>query len=180
MTSIIRVDSIKTAANGTATAASLGIGGTGKIGQVVQTYIDSVGFETTSSSPVQITGLTVNITPSATSSKILVSGMVTAGAPTDYKMFLQLKNGSTLIGNSASAGSREISIVNNKSSGVNETKTMNFQFLHSPSSTDQQTYNVFGHAEGSGAFKLNKGSTDTDAGTVGRGATALTVMEILA
>jgi hypothetical protein len=36
MTSIIKVDTIQTAAGGTPTAASLGISGVGKIGQVVE------------------------------------------------------------------------------------------------------------------------------------------------
>ena len=154
--------------------------GFGKIGQVVQTYINTVGFETTSTSPVQITGLTANITPSATSSKILVLGSVSAGAPADYKMFIQLRNGTTLVGNSASAGSREITIGGIQSQATNHPLTMPFQYLHSPSSTDQQTYNVYGHAEGSGAFKLNKGSGDTDASTVSRSTSALTLIEVLA
>jgi hypothetical protein len=37
MTSIIKVDTIQTAAGGTPTASSLGIGGVGKIGQVTHT-----------------------------------------------------------------------------------------------------------------------------------------------
>ena len=154
--------------------------GFGKIGQVVETYIDSVGFETNSSTPVQLTGVTANITPSSTSSKILVIAKVMAGAAVDYKMFFQLRNGTTLIGNSASAGSREISIGMSLNVQVNMPMTHNFQYLHSPSSTDQQTYNVYGHAESDGTLRLNRGSTDSDAGTVGRGTTALTLMEVLA
>ena len=168
-------------ADNAVTSAKLASGlALGKIGQVVQTYIDSVGFETTSSSAVQITGLTANITPSATSSKILVLGSVSAGSPSDYKMFIQLRNGTTLIGNSASAGNRDITIGGIQSQATNHPLTMPFQYLHSPSSTDQQTYNVYGHTEGSGAFKLNKGSTDTDASTVSRSTSALTLMEVLA
>ena len=154
--------------------------GFGKIGQVVQTYIDSVGFETNSSTPVQLTGVTANITPSSTSSKILVIAKVMAGAAVDYKMFFQLRNGTTLIGNSASAGNREISIGMSLNVQVNMPMTHNFQYLHSPSSTDQQTYNVYGHAESNGTLRLNRGSTDSDAGTVGRGTTSLILMEVLA
>ena len=172
--STLTVDSGATITNsGTAT-------GFGKINQVVQTYIDSVGFETSSSTPVQLTGVTANITPSATSSKILVIGTISAGAAVDYKMFFQLRKGTTLIGNSASAGSREISIGMSLNVQVNMPMTHNFQYLHSPSSTDQQTYNVYGHAESNGTLRLNRGSTDSDAGTVGRGTTALTLIEILA
>lgn len=168
-------------ADNAVTSAKLASGlALGKIGQVVQTYIDSIGFETNSSTPVQLTGVTANITPSSTSSKILVIGKVMAGAEVDYKMFFQLRNGTTLIGNSASAGNREISIGLSLNVQVNMPMTHNFQYLHSPSSTNQQTYNVYGHAEGSGTLKLNRGSTDSDAGTVGRGTTSLILMEVLA
>ena len=74
MTSIIRVDSIKTAANGTATAASLGIGGTGKIGQVV-TATTSTAVTNSSTTYADI-GLSASITPSATSSKIYVTVVI--------------------------------------------------------------------------------------------------------
>lgn len=71
MTSIIKVDTIQTSAGGTPTASSLGIGGVGKIGQVVTgTY---TGSGNTSSSSFVDTGAGVfSITPSSTSSKILI------------------------------------------------------------------------------------------------------------
>jgi hypothetical protein len=47
MTSIIKVDTIQTSAGGTPTASSLGIGGVGKIGQVV-TVTKTSEFSTTS------------------------------------------------------------------------------------------------------------------------------------
>jgi len=71
MTSIIKVDTIQTAAGGTPTASSLGIdlGNVGKIGQVV--YVtNTTGLFTTSSSFVT-TSFTGSITPSSSSSKIL-------------------------------------------------------------------------------------------------------------
>ena len=65
-------------------AVSLGgsatIGG-GKIGQVIQTVKTDV-FSTTSSSLVDVTGLTAAITPSATDSKVLVTLNLNIG-PTD-------------------------------------------------------------------------------------------------
>lgn len=69
MTSIIKVDTIQTAAGGTPTASSLGIGGT--IGQVVSST-NTTGFTTSSTSFVD-TGFDITITPTSTSSKILVT-----------------------------------------------------------------------------------------------------------
>jgi hypothetical protein len=72
MTSIIKVDTIQTSAGGTPTASSLGIGGVGKIGQVVNTSNAMSTTTITSTSSVAISGFTATITPSATSSKIFV------------------------------------------------------------------------------------------------------------
>ena len=70
MASIIKVDQIQTAAGGTPTAADLGITGTGKVLQVVQTV--KTNTETSSSGSYVDSGLSVTITPSSTSSKILL------------------------------------------------------------------------------------------------------------
>ena len=73
MTSIIKVDTIQTAAGGTPTASSLGIGGIGKIGQhLSSTKFTSGGASSTSTTYIS-TPVTANITPSSTSSKILIA-----------------------------------------------------------------------------------------------------------
>jgi hypothetical protein len=70
MASIIKVDTIQTAAGGTPTAVDLGINTTGNVLQVVQqTYSTQTSGLSTSFSD---TGLSASITPSSTSSKILV------------------------------------------------------------------------------------------------------------
>jgi hypothetical protein len=72
MTSIIKVDTIQTSAGGTPTASSLGIGGTGKIGQVVSSTTSTSQYFNYITSYADI-GLSVSITPTSTSSKILDS-----------------------------------------------------------------------------------------------------------
>lgn len=72
MTSIIKVDTIQTAAGGTPTASSLGIGGVGKIGQVVQTKV-TTQTTNSSSSYADVSGFTFNFTPTATTSNVLIS-----------------------------------------------------------------------------------------------------------
>ena len=65
----IQSESINLADNFAFTGTVSGAGG-GKIGQVVSTNTDATSFSTTSTTLVDITGLSVAITPSATSSKI--------------------------------------------------------------------------------------------------------------
>ena len=137
MTSIIRVDSIKTAANGTATAASLGIGGTGKIGQIV-TATYSTEVANTSASYADV-GLSVAITPTATSSKIYVivsaTNAITTGSANNIVSLVRLVRGSTEI--AEYLGVRVDSVTGMQNGGA-----FSYTDLDSPSTTSAVTYKV--------------------------------------
>ena len=66
-----------------------------KIGQVVQTSLTSSDyFSSTSSSFVEITGspaFNVSITPTSTSSKVLITGHVSVGSGTGARIGIQLR-----------------------------------------------------------------------------------------
>ena len=73
MSSIIKVDTIQTAAGGTPTAADLGLNTTGSVLQVVNSTIGGSGTEVnTTSNSFSSTGHSASITPSSASSKILI------------------------------------------------------------------------------------------------------------
>ena len=98
MSSILRVDSIQTSSGGSATASGLGIGGIGKIGQVVSNEFTS--YASTSSSSFTQIGPSVAITPTATSSKILIN--IAGGAmytATDKKIDMTIYRDSSNLGN---------------------------------------------------------------------------------
>jgi len=161
----------------------LGSGATssfGKIGQVVTTEITATDYSNTSTSPAEITNLNVAITPSTTSSKVLVMGKIMFGSSASARNFIQLRRGDTKIGNSPAAGSRQEVIGVATSAAVNDIMTVNFHYLDSPSTTSETTYKVFGCREGSGAFRLNRSENDTDDATVSRGTSVITVTEVLA
>ena len=91
--STIRTNSIQT------TAGKPILNSTGSILQVVQT-LKTDSFTTTSTSPVDITGFSVSITPSSTSSKILIMTHVPfARDGTGSDAFVRLMRDSTVIGN---------------------------------------------------------------------------------
>ena len=69
MASILKVDQIQTAAGGTPTAADLGINTSGNVLQVVTATSESAGATTSTSF---VSYMSANITPSSTSSKILL------------------------------------------------------------------------------------------------------------
>ena len=165
MTSIIRVDSIKTAANGTATAASLGIGGTGKIGQVVYaTYATSTSISSTTFAD---TGLSANITPSATSSKVLVMATIqgawnrgTASTGLEFKIL----RGTTEI-------QHTVKTSNFISTGVTLIgTTVSLNIVDSPSSSSELNYKIQFAGSNSSQNTINSNSD----------VSSITLMEVLA
>lgn len=120
--------------SGTVPAARLP-GGLGKVLQVVSTNNGTV-FSTSSSSYVDVSGQSVTITPSATSSKVLVTLDYTTDTFNDNTVYsVQLVRGSTAIGNAAN-GNQMIHM------NANEYDTGGFTFLDSPSTTSATTYKL--------------------------------------
>ena len=72
-------------------------GGGGGIIQVVQAVVSVVTFNTTSTSKVDITGMSVSITPKFNTSKILISSHLTYGS-NNYNFYCDLLRDSTVLG----------------------------------------------------------------------------------
>ena len=157
-------------------------GGGGKIGQVVQT-VKTTTFSTSSNSYTDVTGMSVAITPSATSSKVLVTVQFTAGATSGYKFYTTLLKGSTEIYRGNADGNRQRDSYGGKANANDDTRSVSLTFLDSPSTTSATTYKLQGKIEpGSGVFYVNmsKSSNDTNNSVYGRSASSITVMEVLA
>ena len=158
------------------TAAKAGFS-PGKVGQVIQTVKTDV-FSTTSTSLVDVTGLTASITPSATSSKVLVTLNLNIG-PTDNTA-VALFRGSTQIALGDASGSRSRSFAS--SAYINTTTQMpsNTTFLDSPNSSSQVTYKVQGGAVGGGTMYFGRGGNDAENTQHARTINVITLTEILA
>lgn len=153
--------------------------GGGKVLQVVSTvktdsYVQSTGGWT------DVTGLSVSITPSATTSKILVLVNVSAsGSSGSNNSALKLVRGSTdiFIGDTASNRSRvTIDLQQGDSVGTFSTNAV---YYDSPATTSSTTYKI--QAIGlptNGVVYVNRGKTDTDSSTFTRSASSITVLEI--
>ena len=160
------------------TALPAGVGG--KVLQVVSTTKTDT-FTTTSSSLVDITGMSVSITPSSTSSKIYVSGHVSYGKANGNSGYtLKLLRDSTEIGSGASAGSRQtgISDLSFTSSSIYHTQTRNFNYLDSPSTTSSTTYKLQTKSRDSSQLVINRPNQDDDQVHGSRLSSTITVMEI--
>ena len=121
-------------ASGTVPAARLP-GSLGKVLQVVSTNTTSV-FQTNSSSYVDVTGMSVSITPAATSSKIYVLIDYNADTFNNNTIYgLRLTRNGTAIGGGAQANQ----VINLQ---ANNMEVGGFNYYDSPSSTSALTYKL--------------------------------------
>ena len=134
----------------------------GKLLQVVHT--EKVNkFATTSSSFTDVTGLSVSITPAATSNKILVISSVSCGmGGGGIDAFIRLMRGSTQI-----SGDQCIRLY-----GSEENFTFAIHEFDSPSTTSSVTYKIQIKTESNEAFVNRDGSNNT------LGQSSITVIEI--
>jgi hypothetical protein len=151
--------------------------GFGKVLQVVSTFKGDT-FSTGSSTYVTVTGLTATITPSATSSKILVLVHATgasSGGGGFFGLTRAIGGGSEAnIGVGTAAGSRAVAWGEPRSQNA---QAMNF--LDSPSTTSACVYAVKIKTEGGAVTSyLGRSNSDTDSGGFGRYSSDITVMEI--
>ena len=159
-------------------------GGGGKILQVVTTQKTDT-FSTTSGSFTIVTGLTLNITPSATSSKILVmvalSGLRATGSGNLNGASI-FRGGTNLIDNLVtSPGSRTGQFAHGGSADSGITTDMeayNFHMIDVPNSTSQLTYDVRVFAYGSSTYVVNQTNNGDNGSYRPRGISTITCMEI--
>jgi len=153
--------------------------GGGKINQVVQGFLNTSA--TISANSFQATGLTLNITPSASSSKIYLMATVSLGIGTaDYNQGLAFFRDSTQIGSAADVSAREG--VQSMTRGLTTSGYSNSSlvFLDSPSSTSQITYTVKLFGENGAAHYINRTGQDADQAHKHRSASTIIAMEVLA
>ena len=152
--------------------------GVGKILQVVS--ITKTDTFSTTSSYADVTGLSVTITPSSTSSKILVHyDVFGSNSGTELVGVRILRVGAAnplYVGDTA--GSRKVGAKFHRDNSGAYGGNMNGTFLDSPSSTSAETYKVqIGVGTASTAY-VNRVATDTDNVNFPRGVSSITVMEI--
>lgn len=152
----------------------------GTILQVVQSVKTDV-FSTTSTAYVDVAGLSVNITPKFSTSKILVSGNISLGAGTvdRYSVFGKLLRNSTDIYIADASGSRDRGTFSYQLGGFEGPMSQHFMFLDSPNTTSTTTYKVQIRAESPQTAYINRGlEADGDTSITPRVVSSITVMEV--
>ena len=169
-------DDINSTFNLTGKTVTLPAGTGGKVLQVVQTSI--TGNETTTSTSFVATTVSVSITPTSASNKVLVlltSGFWSGGSD---QLFLQLRRGSSTVvapytGSSGATTTANAMTMFNGSVGARAKESWNYNYLDSPNTTSSTTYACYWKVN-SGTAKLGKWDLNDDFGAV----STITAMEI--
>jgi hypothetical protein len=149
----------------------------GSVLQVVSTTKTDT-FSTPSVSFVDITGLSVSITPTSTSSKILIIFSLPASSSSSAAWYCNLVRNSTNIVVGDAAGSRVQTTVSSYSAPATQSFPMSFQYRDSPSATSATTYKLQLRAQSTFTAYVNRTTTDTDNSVYQRTTSTITVMEI--
>lgn len=152
--------------------------------QVVSTTKTNT-FSTTSSTFTDVTGLTAAITPSATSSKILIVASLaySVGSGTNDSAMARISGGNATayVGDAASNRIRAAHFINNSfGPAAFNTPTASLVYLDSPATTSAITYAVQVRIGATGTVYVNQSQVDSDNAQYARLASTITVMEISA
>jgi len=150
--------------------------GAGLLQLVSTTKTDT--FTTTSSSFTDVTGLSVTVTPSSASNKIMILVNMSCGTDeTTSSLFGQLVRGATAIAIGDAAGSRtsvsfDVSCLYTKQIGAS------LSFLDSPATTAATTYKIQIASPGSSTIAVNRSQVDSNEYGYSRSVSTITAMEI--
>ena len=151
----------------------------GSVIQIVQT-VKTDTWSSTSSSFTDITGLSVTITPSSSSSKILVLGQLVFGQAGGNLWSARLLRNGTLINAGDASGSAAQGLVNATYSGVHNEQSVPITFLDSPATTSAVTYKIQAASESGYNVWLNRADGNLNDNRQARTSSNLVVMEIAA
>ena len=170
----IRVDAIKTRSGNVPKASDLGLNTTGNVLQVVQgTKVTGNAVTNTS---YAASGLTVNITPTSSSSKVLVTCNWWAGYPStnNGQTYTLYRDSTNLDQSSSRTGFNQIGSSVDNNNETFQGLAMSLQFLDSPSTTSQVTYELYHKMDGgTGYFNKNQNGDSGSQNTC-----VITAMEI--
>ena len=174
----------------TISSAGLATGGigrsnmyTGAVLQVVSTTKTDTFSSTTTGSWLDITGLSVSITPTLASSKIMIFGRITGmGTSGVTRLQMRLARDSTAISVGDASGSR-LQVSSSELYIADSSAILGsvITFLDSPSTTSATTYKIqIRNGNSAGTLYINRTPDDTDNVVFPRATSSITVMEIAA
>lgn len=157
----------------------------GSVLQVAQAIKSDTFSSATKGSYIAVTGLSVTITPTSASNKVLVTANVTAGNQNNIVcMFHIYRDGTKITPDGVSTGLTPSGayalFAGGTAGGAGVSMTLPFQFLDSPNTTSSTTYQIYAAVNSSAILNLNVNPTAANGGGAPGGNSSITVMEIAA
>ena len=158
------------------TSLPAGVGG--KVLQVVQAVKNDT-FSSASASWVDITGLSLSITPSSTSSKVFITANFSSSHSAANSLGVKLVRDTTdiFIADDSDGALRKYVTSWRYAGGASRQVTQSFQYVDSPSTTSATTYKLQIWSTGGTAF-INQMNVDSNNTTYGRSASSIIAYEI--
>lgn len=151
--------------------------------QVVQT-VKTDTFTTSSSGGVDVTGMSVSITPTASTSKVLVFADVMVGAASTAQAYFRLARGATetiYVGDLASSRIQASAQINGNATFQYDVIRVPIMVLDSPATTSATSYKLVGWSKaGTAAIYVNRSAIDSDNNGYVRGPSSITAIEVRA
>jgi hypothetical protein len=150
----------------------------GKILQVISTTKTDAASQalTGSGNFFDISGMSVSITPSSSSNKVLVMTTVAVACnDADQNNFILLRRDSTDIAKGTAGGTTNGSFYH-RARNTFAPENISVHFLDSPSSTSTLTYKVRWSGENGDTYFINRNTSNTNEGMI----SSITVMEVAA
>ena len=155
----------------------------GNVLQVVSSTKTDTFSSSTTGSWLDVTGISVSITPTSSSSKIMIFGRITGmGTSSVTRLQMRLVRDSTAISIGDAAGSR-LQVSGNELYVLDNDALLGSTifFLDSPATTSATTYKLqIRNGNSAGTIYINRIPGDADAIVTPRGTSSITVMEIAA
>jgi hypothetical protein len=158
----------------------------GSVLQVVQTFKSDTTSASNAASLdtwVDISGISVSITPTSASNKILVLMTLNIGTVPGQSVAVQILRNSTAIGNGDASSNRLPCFADIRQRDEYECELYSGQYLDSPATTSALTYKIqwrkpYDYDSGGSSIYLNRSNNDGDSNDRPRCSSSITVMEI--
>ena len=174
--------------NSGASAPEWGTDQGGKIGQVISTH-KADSFSTTNgisgSNWTEVTGLSTAITPSATSSKIWITGSIMVSDSAPNRVYIRLYRGSTSIGQASDSGLSSTEVHKSAYHGgtTSNSQNISINFLDTPNTTSATTYKIMichNQADSASTTFVNRHNNSASGVSDDHQTSQITLMEVLA
>lgn len=149
-----------------------GLRGAFRILQVASVF-KADAFSFTSTTFIDVTGMSLSITPRESTSQIICMGQINSGTAASEQVFIQLVRNTTAIGNGTGGTNNSLSA--NPFQSSSGMLTAPIFFVDSPATTSATTYKIQVRTS-AGTAQINRRAVDTVIG----GSSSLIVMEVSA